>query len=79
MNGDHALDGTNVLMDVPERRAGYTHLALRVRSVEDVERVLRSEGIVITEGPVRLGQGVSVFVRDPDRNVIELHESTAEA
>jgi lactoylglutathione lyase len=51
---------TNVLMDVPDKYPGYTHMALRVAS--------------ITQGPVSFGQSgqVSVFVRDPDRNVIEL-------
>jgi hypothetical protein len=30
--------------------------------------------VVITEGPVRLGGALSLFLRDPDRNVIELRE-----
>ena len=52
-------DGTNILMDVDTKYAGITHLALRVAS---------------TQGPVMFsGDGhVSLFVRDPDRNVLEL-------
>lgn len=72
VNGDPALDGTNVLMDVPEKRAGITHVALRVASIDAALRALTALGITITEGPVSLGDGVSLFVRDPDRNVIEL-------
>ncbi len=77
VNADPALDGTNALMDVPEKRAGYTHIALRVASAEQAVRALGAVGVVVTEGPVRLGDGLSLFVRDPDRNVIELREIVA--
>jgi lactoylglutathione lyase len=65
---------SNILMDVPDKFAGYTHMALRVASIPATIDALRAHDIVISQGPVSFCQSgqISVFVRDPDRNVIEL-------
>lgn len=64
---------SNVLMDIPERHPGITHVALRVDDIDGAVAHLKARGIAISDGPVRLGGNLSLFVRDPDRTVIELN------
>ncbi len=73
LNASENADHDNVLMDRSTKQAGYTHVALEVSDLESVERQLDALGIAIT-GNVELPSGARfIFVRDPDRNVIELH------
>ena len=74
VNAAKPFDGKNRLMDVPEKVPGYTHVAFKVASLEAVAEDLRRWGITITEGPRQLGPGLSLFIRDPDANVIELRQ-----
>lgn len=72
-----ALDH-NVLMDQPELLPGITHVALRVESISDTMAALSDAGIPLSGGPEQLGDGISIFVRDPDRNVVEMREALAQ-
>ena len=77
VNGE-ASDAGNVLMDVPEKHPGITHVALAVANIEATLAALHEAGITVSEGPVSLGENyVALFVRDPDRNVIELGQKLA--
>jgi lactoylglutathione lyase len=65
----------NVLMDVPEKHTGYTHIALEVTDLESAQGYLESINYTITEGPIVTPDGASfIFIRDPDDNVIEFHK-----
>lgn len=67
----------NILMDVPDKHPGITHVALTVSSLDDTKAFLAESGIEIT-GSFSFGNMSAVFIRDPDRNVIELDAYTNE-
>ncbi len=65
----------NILMDVPEKYTGYTHVALEVTNLVSVQKYLESIDCKITGGPIVTPDGASfIFIRDPDANVIEFHK-----
>jgi len=65
---------SNVLMDLPEKHTGFTHIALEVDDLEAVKQQLATCEIKLTE-TVELPDGtVFIFIRDPDNNVIEFHK-----
>lgn len=75
LNADSPAQG-NVLMDIPEKHPGYTHIALTVSDIEAMEAFISQLGIPITEGPITLPDGgIMFFIRDQDRNVIEFHQN----
>ena len=63
----------NVLMDIDRKYAGYTHMAFKIDSLADTEAFLAEMRIGIT-GRFTFKDMNSIFIRDPDRNVIELDE-----
>ena len=75
LNADSGLN-ENILMDIPDRHPGYTHLALDVNNIKEVQNSIENLGIKITEGPITLPNGnVMFFIRDQDSNVIEFHQN----
>ncbi len=69
---------SNILMDVEEKHPGYTHIALTVSSLETARDFVAAEGIEVT-GSFSFGDMSAIFIRDPDRNVIELDAYSAQA
>ena len=65
----------NVLMDIPEKHSGITHVALLCPDIMAAKAQLEAAGIPLSGGPIRFSPTAqAIFVRDPDRNVIELHQ-----
>jgi lactoylglutathione lyase len=63
-----AAKAPNVLMDVSDKHAGITHVALKIDDLAAAEAALKELGIALTG---KRGDA-ALFVRDPDGNVIEL-------
>jgi len=68
-------DNSNILMDVDEKYTGITHFALTVSSLDDAKTFMADNDIKIT-GSFSFGPMSAIFIRDPDRNVIELDAYT---
>ena len=62
---------SNILMDIEDKHPGYTHIALTVTSLESARSFMAAHDIAIT-GSFSFGAMSAIFIRDPDRNVIEL-------
>ena len=72
LNASQDASPNNLLMDVPQKHTGFTHIALEITEVEAVKAHLKSLQIEITE-TVEFEGAVFFFIRDPDGNVIEFH------
>jgi lactoylglutathione lyase len=65
----------NILMDVPDKHPGITHFALLCPDLMAAKARLAAAGIGLSGGPIRFtASAQGMFVRDPDGNVIELHQ-----
>lgn len=72
LNADADCDN-NVLMDVPGKHTGYTHMALEVTNLASAIKKVKDLGIKIT-GEVKTEHAIFFFIRDPDMNVIEFNQ-----
>jgi len=67
----NASEDGNILMDVDEKYTGITHVALTVSSLDEAKIFMKDNDINVT-GSFSFGGMSAIFIRDPDRNVIEL-------
>ena len=67
----NADENRNILMDVDDKHTGITHFALTVASLDDAKALMAEHDVKIT-GSFSFGKMSAIFIRDPDRNVIEL-------
>jgi catechol 2,3-dioxygenase-like lactoylglutathione lyase family enzyme len=85
-HGFHDLALYKVAKPAPDdrrQRAGMNHLALRLRTPEEVDRAaehLQSRGVTILKGPQthKEDRDRYLYFEDPDGNMIELVASTVE-
>ncbi|MEM9572148.1 MAG: VOC family protein [Pseudomonadota bacterium] len=63
--------GTNVLMDHDEKPAGITHVSFKIADIDSAKATLSDRGIALS-GEFSFKDMHAIFIRDPDRNVIEL-------
>ncbi len=61
----------NVLMDIEDKHPGITHVSFKIDSMEDAKTFLAERQISLT-GEFSFKGLHAIFIRDPDRNVIEL-------
>lgn len=73
-NQAQSMKSINVLMDITIKHTGYTHVALEVEDAELTIRQLDELGIALSADPMTHPTGTSLFIRDPDNNVVEFIE-----
>ncbi len=66
-----AKPGENILMDEKPKYPGITHLAMKMKDAEATETFVTENDITIT-GRREFSGTKTIFIRDPDRNVLEL-------
>jgi lactoylglutathione lyase len=63
----------NILMDVDDKYPGITHVSFKVDSMDTAKAFLAEKAIPLS-GEMTFKDLHAVFIRDPDRNVIELDD-----
>jgi len=74
-NGTRLAHGRNVLLDEPVKLPGVTHAAFVVDDLYQLKAWLDQQGITVTQGIHPIGpRRITLFIRDPDRNVLEFNQ-----
>ena len=73
----NAMNDAHILMDADERYPGITHVAFKVASLETAKAFLAESDIPLG-GQFSFKDLRAVFIRDPDRNVIEFDACAGE-
>lgn len=63
--------GDNILMDHIDKHPGITHVSYKIESMDNARAFLAERGIEIS-GEFSFKDMDAIFIRDPDRNVVEL-------
>ena len=75
MNGAKRPNNANILLDEPIKYPGITHPAFIVDDIEKLQAWLQANKIAITEGPRQfVPRRITLFIRDPDGNVLEFNQ-----
>ena len=75
MNGAKRPNNNNILIDDPIKYSGFTHTALIVDDIVQLQTWLLANHIAITEGPRQMmPRRITLFIRDPDGNVLEFNQ-----
>ncbi|WP_028292459.1 VOC family protein [Oceanobacter kriegii] len=78
-NASKVPNNRNVLLDEPVKLPGVTHAAFVVDDLHAMKDWLDQQGIVVTEGIHPIGpRRITLFIRDPDRNVLEFNQLISE-
>ena len=63
--------------DPMERRAcdpGIAHIAFQVTNIQQVFERFKAAGGIVHNGPVKTGEGYSIYCRDPFGNIIDIFD-----
>ncbi|MGF1769030.1 VOC family protein [Enterovibrio makurazakiensis] len=77
LNASDDAPQDNILMQKDMKYPGYTHIALEITDADVVSKKIEALGITITER-VEINGAKFFFIRDPDNNVIELHQPASQ-
>ena len=71
-------EGLGLTNGRPEGQGPLEHLAFRARGVGGLAERAQAEGVTVVRGPEPSAYGVSLYLADPDGNVVEVFEGETE-